>query len=89
VHTEISSRRVLTCGKAGKKMAIMTYEGIVENGRIRLADNVRLPDQARVYIIVPDTDVKRVRIVSPRLVHREQARDFRKVVVEGQVDAGL
>ncbi len=37
-------------------MAVTTYQGVVENGRVRLAGDVRLPENARVYVVVPDTE---------------------------------
>ena len=63
---------------------IMTFEGIIENGQIRLPNQLQLPEGARVFIIVPDMQVKeQARIYSPRLKRREQARDFElEVTVE-------
>ena len=64
-------------------MVIATYEGIVENGKIRLKSGVKLPENAKVYVIVPDlrTQKRKVaRVVTPRLVHRVQAADFRMKV---------
>ena len=37
-------------------MSVMTYQGTVENGQIRLAGNIRLPENAKVYVIVPDVE---------------------------------
>lgn len=69
-------------------MSVTTIEGIVEDGQIRLPASVRLPERAKVYVIVPDTEVPTVAYVgSPRLVHPEQASDFEKVVVEETDDA--
>ena len=34
-------------------MNVMTVENTVENGEIRLPPNVHLPDNAKVYIVVP------------------------------------
>ena len=34
-------------------MAILTLEGTVENGRIRLSDDVTLPEQTKVYVVIP------------------------------------
>jgi len=64
-------------------MELMTLQGIVENGQIRLADNVRLPEKAIVYVVVPGIEISApVRIGSPRLMHPEQAADFVKVIEE-------
>jgi hypothetical protein len=71
-------------------MKVTTFEGIIENGQIRLPADVRLPEKARVYVVVPDVDVQQVAYVgSPRLVHPEQAEDFKKEVIEDISDAGL
>jgi len=64
-------------------MEVMTLEGIVEQGQIRLPAHINLPDKTRVYIVVPGLHVEQqVRIVSPRLVHPEQAADFALEIVE-------
>ncbi|MBI5839565.1 MAG: hypothetical protein HZB19_05630 [Chloroflexi bacterium] len=64
-------------------MAITTYEGIVEKGKIRLKSGVKLPDNVKVYVIVPDLQAqkkKTARVLTPRLAHREQAADFKMKV---------
>jgi hypothetical protein len=59
-------------------MSVVTLEGIVEHNRIGLLDNVQLPDNTRVYVIVPDIQVEQVaHVYSPRLALREQASDFK------------
>ena len=72
-------------------MSISTFEGIVENGQIRLRDNVTLPEKTRVYIVIPDIEAapSKTRVYSPRLAHPEQAEDFAKQVIEVSADAGL
>lgn len=64
-------------------MAITTYEGVVEKGTIRLKSSVRLPENMKVYVIVPElqTEQKKAnRIFSPRLAHHKQAADFKMKV---------
>lgn len=64
-------------------MSITTYEGVVEKGKIRLKSDVKLPENAKVYVIVPEVQTqskKTARVLSPRLVHRKQARDFKMKV---------
>lgn len=62
-------------------MPVTTFEGTVENGHIRLAGNVRLPENARVYVVLPDSPVRDIaHILSPRLKHASDANDFRKEV---------
>ena len=71
-------------------MAILTFEGIVENGRIRLPDNVTLPEHTKVYVVIPDIETApQAHIYSPRLVHPEQAADFAKQIIEAPADAEL
>ncbi len=71
-------------------MSVMTLEAVVEHGLIRLPDNVRLPDQTKVYVVVPGLEVEQVvRIASPRLARPEQAADFVLEVIEANPDAGV
>lgn len=70
-------------------MRVTTFEGFVENGQVRLPGDVRLPEKARVYVVVPEAEVKSVAFIgSPRLAHPEQAADFAKEVVEDDRNAG-
>ena len=71
-------------------MGVTTLEGVVENGQIRLLATVRLPEKAKVYVIIPDMEVQaKAYIGSPRLVHPEQATDFEKQVLEDSSDADV
>jgi hypothetical protein len=65
-------------------MSAATFEGVVEQGQIRLNSDVRLPDGTKVYIVVPDIEIKgkAVSLHSPRLAHPEQEADFEMEVVE-------
>jgi hypothetical protein len=71
-------------------MAISTFEGVVKNGQIQLHDNVTLPENCHVYVIILDfASIPQAHVRSPRLVHPSQAADFVKQVVEVADDAGL
>jgi hypothetical protein len=71
-------------------MGVVTLEGIVEQGQIKLAGNVRLPERTKVYVVVPDMQVTPTAYVhSPRLAHPEQAVDFTLEVIESSSDASL
>ena len=71
-------------------MAVSTFEGIVENGQIKLRGDVRLPEKARVYIVIPDQEaIPKARIYSPRLANAEQSVDFVKQVMEETNNARL
>jgi len=71
-------------------MAILTVEGIVENGQTRLHDHVMLPEHTKVYVVIPDVEAAPLaHVYSPRLVHPEQATDFAKQVIEVSADAEL
>ena len=64
-------------------MTITTYEGVVEKGRIRLKSGVKLPENVKVYVVVPELQTqekKTARVLSPRLTHRKQASDFKMKV---------
>jgi hypothetical protein len=71
-------------------MSIVTFEGIVEHGQIRLTSDVHLPDNTRVYVVVPGIQVEEIaHVISPRLAHPEQAADFKLEVVEEPADASI
>jgi hypothetical protein len=73
-----------------RAMKVETYEAIVENGQIKLAGVVRLPEHTKVYVIVPgDTEQDRFHVSSPRLAHPEQAADFVKEITEEAANAGV
>jgi hypothetical protein len=68
-------------------MSITGIEGIVENGQIRLLGNVSLPEKTTVYVVVPEPETKLpAKILSPRLVNREQVDDFAKQILEAPVE---
>lgn len=66
-----------------------TVQARVENGQIKLPDDVRLPENALVYVVIPDAAKPISRIAGPRLLNPEQAADFELEVVEGACDAGV
>jgi hypothetical protein len=62
-------------------MKVATYEATVEIGQIRLSEPVRLPEHAKVFVVVPGgEEVQPFRVASPRLVRPELAADFVKEV---------
>ncbi len=71
-------------------MSVRTYEGIVEDGQIKLESDVRLPDQARVFVVVPEEhEAPASRIVSPRLADPSQMDHFVMEIVEKPTDASV
>ena len=71
-------------------MTITAYEGVVEKGKIRLKLGVRLPEKAKVYVVVPDLEIeKTARLLSPRLVNPAQSADFKMQIIEDDDDASL
>ena len=65
-------------------MSAEMFEGVVEQGQIKLNSDIRLPEGTKVYIVIPGVEVETqgVRLLSPRLAHPEQATDFEMEVVE-------
>ena len=50
-------------------MAISTFEGVVENGQIRLCNNVTLPENTIVYVVIPRLQTApKAQVYSPRRV---------------------
>jgi hypothetical protein len=35
-------------------MQVTTFQGEIENGRVRLITEIRLPDKTKVYVVVPE-----------------------------------
>lgn len=61
-------------------MQITTIEGIVKNGQIQLTEDIKLPESAKVYIVVPSLEKKKARIMSPRLANKSDAKRFVKTI---------
>lgn len=71
-------------------MTISTYEGIVENGKIRLKVGIKLPENATVYVIVPQTAAQQtIQWRTPRLLNPEQAKDFHMEIGEDLTNAAV
>ena len=75
-------------------MSISTYEGVVKKGKIHLQTGIKLPENAKVYVIVADIDVKLgdknpVQILSPRLKNRKQAARLKLTVTEEKPNARI
>ncbi len=60
-------------------MQVTTIEGIVKNGQIQITEDVKLPEMAKVYIVIPPTETVK-KIMSPRLVNKADAKSFEKIV---------
>ena len=71
-------------------MSVQTFEGVVEHGQIRLKDNVSLPDNTKVYIVVPDVPTQqKPYFFSPRLAHPEQIHEIRMELMEEPPNASI
>lgn len=66
-------------------MQVTAIEGIVRNGQIQLSEDVKLPESARVYVVVPDFRGS-ARILSPRLVDKKKLKDFQREIIEIEDD---
>lgn len=71
-------------------MQVTAIEGVVENGRIRLREDVVLAENTRVFVVIADAPVTSPpRIRTPHLADPKQAVDFQKQIVEIRPDAKL
>lgn len=71
-------------------MSVLTLEGVIKQGQIQLISPVRLPEDTKVYVLIPAIQAdRRARIVSPRLVHPGQASDFVLEVIEETTNANV
>jgi hypothetical protein len=71
-------------------MQVVTYEGVVENGCVRLPPGSFLPEKAKVYVVVPEMTIpSMVHMRSPRLADPSKAAELLKVeVIDERPDAG-
>lgn len=60
---------------------IATYEGIIENGFVKLSEGVNIPEKTRVYVVVPAAETNPPHVASPRLVDSERTKDFEMQVI--------
>jgi hypothetical protein len=69
----------------------MTYRGTIRKGVVILEGGASLPEGTHVVVATVDQPADKLspRMRSPRLARPEQARDFRKQIVEVRGDAGL
>ena len=63
-------------------MQVTTIEGIVKNGQIQLTEDIKLPEAAKVYVVVPNLEKPAAKIMSPRLMNKADAKKFVKIVEE-------
>jgi hypothetical protein len=73
-------------------MTVVTYEGVVEKGKIRLKAGVKLPENAKVYVVVADLQLdekKAIRMLTPRLANRKQAADFKMTMTKVKPNAKI
>ncbi len=66
-------------------MKVLTYEAVVEGGEVKLLGTAKLPEHAKVYVVVPGVeDLPSLMIHTPRLLRSEQAPDFAMEMMEGE-----
>jgi hypothetical protein len=71
-------------------MSVVTLEGVVNQGQIRLKGDVRLPENTKVYVIITDMSVEgSAQIYSPRLAAHNGAKDFELELIEEPHDIGV
>lgn len=71
-------------------MSVTTFEGVVENGQVRLPASICLPEKAKVFVVIPNAVIPLpAHIASPRLAHPEQAKEFKMEVIEETPNAKL
>ncbi len=71
-------------------MGVLTIEGIIDNGQIKLASDVRLPEQTKVYVVVPDANIEQTtHLYTPRLKSPNDSADFVMEVFKEHPDANL
>jgi hypothetical protein len=62
----------------GAAMSVRTYEGVVDHGQIKLKADAHLPDNTKVYVVVPESQVEQIaHLYSPHFAHPEQSSEFK------------
>lgn len=64
-------------------MSIETYQGVVKNGQIKLAIEVKLPENSEVVVIVPKTEKEK-----PKFDLAEMAKKMPKDYQPNEEDFG-
>jgi hypothetical protein len=59
-------------------MSIVTLEGIIEKGQIRLKSELKLPGKTQINVVIHNMHVENAaQIFSPRLADPSQSNDFK------------
>jgi hypothetical protein len=66
-------------------MTVTSYEGVVENGQIRLTNGVVLPEhQSVIVVLLPNpSDSQTLKVPGIRLANPEDSKYFEKTVTWG------
>jgi hypothetical protein len=76
--------------QGGRQMEVMTLEGVMYKGHMRLKTHIQRADNTTVYAVVPGAKLERtVHLTSPCVVYREQSADFVMEIVEASPNADL
>ncbi|HSL84951.1 MAG TPA: hypothetical protein VLF66_19405 [Thermoanaerobaculia bacterium] len=63
-------------------MSVLTLEGWVEGGQVRLREEAPLPDKTKVYVVVPGAKQQVPRVWSPRVADPAEVSQFEMEVTE-------
>lgn len=63
-------------------MSVLTLESLVDGGHVRLVAEAALPDQPKVYVVVPGAKQQVPRIWSPRVPDPAEVSQFGMEVTE-------
>jgi hypothetical protein len=76
-------------------MSVRTYEGRIEQGQIRLRDVPVLPEGARVYVVIPETETESTGSPWVRELYamfasvREDAAQYSVAEIDADIDAAV
>ena len=54
-------------------MRILTIEGIIKNGQIELSENIFLPENTVVYVVIPSLKVDATKVVHSQMDVKEDS----------------
>jgi hypothetical protein len=58
-------------------MSGKAYEGVVKDGCVHISEGVQLPDDMKVFVVVPRESERVVRLSTPRFIREPGARPRR------------
>jgi len=63
-------------------MPVTAIEGVVHDGKVVISEAIELPDETRVYVVVPSWQTPVPQVRSPRLANQSDFPRYKKTVTD-------